>query len=92
MMDLISDFNSMAIPNPIQIQMMAIQILPGLGQANSGIGLGISKKLQFRSGIDPGSGRRPDLQQLFWLSRSHWLYDFNKYKIEIVEHSDTQES
>ena len=67
MRDLISDFNSMkaipnsipkkAIPTPIPIQMMAIPIPPGLSKANSnsGIGLGISKKIQFRSGIDPDS-------------------------------------
>ena len=33
----------------------SIPIAPGLGKANSGIGLGISKKIQFWSGIDPDS-------------------------------------
>ena len=54
-----------AIPTPIPIKMMAIPIQfqfrldwvkPIQFNSNSGIGLGISKKIQFRSGIDPDSG------------------------------------
>ena len=48
----------MAFPTPIQ--MMAIPIYgnskSGLSQVNSNIGILISKKIQFLSGIDPSSG------------------------------------
>ena len=51
-----------AIPTPIQMMAIPIQfqfrldwVIPIQFQFNSEIGLGISKKIQFRSGIDPDS-------------------------------------